>query len=71
LFERIRQSAWIDAVTIQVVKKRVNSCAQKHLFFEGVPQQKNRAMISPTRYYSHVFKSLWLAAKKIAQRVDF
>jgi len=40
LFERIRQSAWIDAVTIQVVKKRVNSCAQKHLFFEGVPQQK-------------------------------
>jgi len=41
LFERTRQSAWLDAVTTPVDKEQVNSCLRKHLF-EGVQKQKNR-----------------------------
>ena len=35
LFERTRQSAWLDTVTTLVDKKRVNSCVVKHLSFGG------------------------------------
>ena len=35
LFERTRHSAWLDADTTRVDKKRVNSCALKHLLFWG------------------------------------
>jgi len=35
LIERKRQSAWLDAVTIQVDKKRVNYFVLKHLFWRS------------------------------------
>ena len=47
LFERTRQSAWLDAAgcDVTVDKKRMNSCVLKHLFLEGVEQPK----ISPQK----------------------
>ena len=45
LFERTRQIAWLDAVTAQFDKKRVNSCVRIHLLLEEVEQQN----ISPNK----------------------
>ena len=51
LYERTRQSTWLDAVMTPVDKERVNFCALKLLFFDGVQQQqitkKNLEMILP------------------------
>jgi len=43
LFERTRQSAWLNTVTTPVDKKRVNSCVYKHLFFWGISATKKIA----------------------------
>jgi len=54
LFERIRQSAWLDAVMTLVDKGWMNFCALKHIFLKGVQQQFFFANLeetfSPTRY---------------------
>jgi len=51
-----------------IISRRVNSCALKHLFCSEFSNQKNRPktleILSPTRYYSHVFKILRLAPQK-------
>jgi len=49
VFERTRQSTWLDTETTPVDKKRMNSCVLKHPFFWGSAATKQSAP-KPRKY---------------------
>jgi len=59
--------AWHCEDTIK--ETRLNSCVQKHLFFEGPKNhQEPPEMLSSTRYHYHVFKISWQSPPKKLRR---
>jgi len=68
LFERTRQSAWLDAVTTLLIRSEWILVYSNTSFWKDLSNQKycqkTPEMLSPTRYWCHVFKISRLMPQK-------